>query len=121
MFVMLTISLVALAGILSYIHLRSSSRRKRGASNDTIIMFNYQKPHLLMDDDSLRPRYKGFNYVQNSLFNSQSASFTSIENSPSRPTVFGHEMDVAEGTIRLVLTPPTPAKRKCRAASRVTH
>jgi len=105
----IAISLAILAGVLSYTHLRSSSRRKRGALNDTIIRFNYQKPHLLMDGDSLRSQHKGVNYARNSLFNSQSASFTSIKISPSRP----NEIE-AEGIIRVVLTPPTPAKRERR-------
>ena len=69
-----------------------------------------------MDDDSsppAGPSYTGCFYPRNSLINSESKSFTSIKISPSRPAVFGHEMD-SEGFIRVVLTPPTPAKRKRR-------
>ena len=71
---------------------------------------------MFTDDDSFFPPavpvYTGF-YPRNSLINSESKSFTSIKISPSRPAVFGHEMD-SEGYIRVVLTPPTPAKRKRR-------
>ena len=109
-----------LVGVVSYMFFRGLSGRKRRGSRDTFITFNnnHQKSHLFMftDDDSspppAGPDYAGF-YPCNSLINSESKSFTSIKISPSRPAVFGHEMD-SEGFIRVVLTPPTPAKRKRR-------
>ena len=113
MIVVFAIALFILVGVVSY----TFFRRKRGGSNDTIITFNnHRKSHLilLMDNDSppADPRYTAF-YTRNSLVDSKSKSFTSIKISPSRPTVFGHEMD-SEGFVRVVLTPPTPAKRKRR-------
>ena len=115
MIVVFVIFLVILAGVLSYTF-RGSSGRKRGDSNDTIIAFDdYRKPQLLiMNDDSppVGPRYKS-SYARGNPTNSESESFTSIKISPSCPTVFGHEMDT-EGSIKVVLTPPTPAKRKRR-------
>ncbi|KAF8803486.1 hypothetical protein BYT27DRAFT_6726472 [Phlegmacium glaucopus] len=62
--------------------------------------------------DPAGPRYKNF-YAQNSLKDSESESFASIKTSPSCSTVFSHEMG-AEGIVRIILTPPTPAKRKRR-------
>ena len=120
MIVVFAIALMILVGVVSYIFFRGLSGRKRRASNDTFITFNsndHRKSHfiLFMDDDSSPPAgpgYTGF-YPRNSLINSESKSFTSIKISPSRPAVFGHEMD-SEGFIRVVLTPPTPAKRKRR-------
>ena len=115
--VVFAITLLILVGVVSYIFFRSG--RNRHAANDTVITFNnnHRKPHLilLMNDDSppAGPRYPGFYYARNSLINSESKSFTSINISPSRPIVFGHEMD-SEGLIRVVLTPPTPAKRERR-------
>ena len=110
-----------LIGVVSYIFFRGLSGRKRRASNDTFITFNnnhHRKSHLILfvDDDSsppAGPSYTGCFYPRDSLISSESKSFTSIKISPSRPAVFGHEMD-SEGFIRVVLTPPTPAKRKRR-------
>jgi hypothetical protein len=117
--VVFAIALMILVGVVSYIFFRGLSGRKRRASSDTFITFNsnnHRKSRfiLFMDDDSspAGPGYTGF-YPGNSLINSESKSFTSIKISPSRPAVFGHEMD-SEGFIRVVLTPPTPAKRKRR-------
>ena len=119
MIVVFAIALMILVGVVSYIFFRGLSGRKRRALSDTFITFNnnHRKSHLIlfMDDDSssaVGPSYTGF-YPRNSLINSESKSFTSIKISPSRPAVFGHEMD-SEGFIRVVLTPPTPAKRKRR-------
>jgi len=114
MIAVFAISIVILAGVLSYTYFRVS---KRDASSDTIIAFNnYRRSHiaLVMDVDSplASPPYKSF-YARSSLIYSESESFTSIKISPSCPTVFGHGMD-AEGIVRVVLTPPTPAKRKRR-------
>ena len=118
MIVVFAIALMILVGVVSYIFFRGLSRKRRG-SIDTFITFNnHQKSHLFMftDDDSspppVGPGYTGF-YPHNSLINSESKSFTSIKISPSRPAVFGHEIN-SEGFIRVVLTPPTPAKRKRR-------
>ena len=118
MIVVFAIALMILVGVVSYIFFRGLSGRKRRASRDTLFTFsnNHRKSHVFMftDDDSSPavPCYTGF-YPHNSLINSESKSFTSIKISPSRPAVFGHEMD-SEGFIRVVLTPPTPAKRKRR-------
>ena len=113
--IVFAISVVILAGVLSYVYIRG---RKRSASKGTIIAFNeHRKSHLilLMGDDSsppAGPRCKS-PYARNTLINSESKSFTSIKISPSRSIVFGHEMD-AEVTVKVVLTPPTPAKKKHR-------
>ena len=118
MIIVFAIALMILVGVVSYIFLRSLLGRKRRASSDTFITFNnnHRKSHLILfvDDDSspAGPGYTGF-YPRNTLINSESKSFSSIKISPSRPAVFGHEMD-SEGFIRVVLTPPTPAKRKRR-------
>jgi hypothetical protein len=117
--VVFAIALMILGGVISYVFFRGLSGRKRHASSDTFITFNnnHLKSDLFMftDDNSSPsavPGYTGF-YPRNSLINSESKSFTSIKISPSRPAVFGHEID-SEGFIRVVLTPPTPAKRKRR-------
>jgi hypothetical protein len=124
--VVLAIALFIFVGVVSYIFYRRLSGRKRDASSDTIIRFknNHRKSHLilLMDDDSppasAGPRHTqaGFHTRRNSLINLESKSFTSINISPSCSTIFGYEMnsDSSEGFIRVVLTPPTPAKRKRR-------
>lgn len=119
MIIVFAIALMILVGVVSYIFFRGLSGQKRRASNDTFITYNnnHRKSHLIlfMDDDSSPPAgpgYTGF-YPRDTLVNSESKSFTSIKISPSRPAVFGHEMD-SEGFIRVVLTPPTPAKRKRR-------
>ena len=113
MIVVFAIAMIILVGVVSYIFFR-----KRRVSSDTFFTFNnnHLKSDLFMfDDDSSPavPSYTGFYPHNNSLINSESKSFTSIKISPSRPAVFGHEMD-SEGFIRVVLTPPTPAKRKRR-------
>ena len=122
--VVFAIALLILVGVASYIFFRHLSRRKEGASNSNDMIFtfnnNHQKSHLilLMDDDSpsAGPRF----YPRNSFINLESKSFTSINISPSRPIIFGHEMD-SEEYIRIVLTPPTPAKRKKRRESLIDY
>ena len=39
-----------------------------------------------------------------------SESMITIQISPSRPTIFGDEMDEERPTVKVMLTPPTPAK-----------
>lgn len=119
MIVIFAIALMILVGVVSYIFFRGLSGRNQRASSDTFIMFNnnHRKSDLFLftDDDSSPPAVPGYTgyYPRNSLINSESKSFTSIKISPSRPALFGHVMD-SEGYIRVVLTPPTPAKRKRR-------
>ena len=119
MIVVFAIALMILVGVVSYIFIRGLSGRKRRASSDTFITYNndHRKSHVFMfvDDHSPPPAVPGYTgfYPRHSLINSESKSFTSIKISPSRPAVFGHEIN-SEGFIRVVLTPPTPAKRKRR-------
>jgi len=109
------IALMIVVGVVSYIFFRGLSGRKRHASSGTFFAFNLKSDLFMFSDDDSSlavPDYTGF-YPRNGLINSESKSFTSIKISPSRPAVFGHEMD-SEGFIRVVLTPPTPAKKKRR-------
>jgi hypothetical protein len=43
-----------------------------------------------------------------------SESMITIQISPSRPTIFGDEMDEERPAVKFMLTPPTPAKKEVK-------